>query len=163
MEKLYLLPFVIFVLFLTIDLSAQPPRSPLVEFVENAQTIVVIKCLKAGAVDILLRSQVDLEVLHVVKGDPKITTLSLKLRYGLEPGKNYLLRIPSYPNGESAKTFARDTVIPISDHEDMSVLKTLPPRIVVLRTMNMRIDELETIIRRSTSEVDELKTIKGGN
>ena len=125
MEKLFLLPSVLFILFLTVDFSAQSERSPLDEFVDDAQTIVVVTCVKAGPVDILLRSRVELDVLQVVKGDPKIKTLSLKLRYSMQPGKNYLVRIPSYPEGQSSQSFVDDSVIPLWEHEDLELLKTL--------------------------------------
>ncbi len=156
---------ILFVMFLTVDLSAQADRTTLDDFFDSAESIVIAKCLKTGPVDILLRSRVELDVLQIVKGDPKMTMLSLKISFGMQPGRNYLVRIPKATDNKSQKSLSEDryTVVPVSDHENLDLLKTLPPHIIVLRTLNMRIDELEYNIRSNTYELDGLKAIKKGN
>jgi len=164
MKKFYLWPLIISVLFLTIDLSAQTPTTPLDEYLDQHETIVVAKCTKAGPINILLRSLVELDVIHIVKGDPKLTTLSLQTGYGMEPGQTFLVRVPKPAFMEKNNFgYSGADVVPVSKNEDLALLKTLSTRIVVLRTMNLRIDHLDSIIRRSTSEMEALKAVKKGN
>lgn len=165
MEKMYLLSPLFLVVCLAAAVSAQAPRTPLDDFIDNSETIVVAKCMRADAVDILGRSTVDLAVLYVVKGDPKLTTLSLKLRYRMEPDRRYLVRLAKLNSGKPAlpPTGERETVIPIWEGEKLDELRSLQPRIVVLRTINLRIDDLESIIRQANYELEPLKALKKGN
>ena len=57
----------------------------------------------------------------------------------------------------------RDSVIRIWRAEEVEKLKTLSPRIVVLRTMNIRVDDLESEIRGLTYELDALKAARKEN
>jgi hypothetical protein len=165
MEKLSLLSPIFLAVCLAMTVVAQTPPTPLDDFIDNSETIVVASCVRAAAVDILGRSTVDLAVLYVVKGDPKLTTLSLKLRYRMDPGRQYLVRIATLNSGKRAlpPTEERETVIPIWEGEKLDELRSLPTRIVVLRTINLRIDDLESVIRQSNFELEPLKSLKRGN
>ena len=92
----------------------------------------------------------------------KISVLS---QYGMKPGELYLLRTEN--EAVTGQPYFRvesiDSVIPIWQGEDIEKLKTLSPRIVVLRTMNLRVDELESDIRRLTYESEALKAARREN
>lgn len=162
----YLVFFSLVVLAIATDTAlAQPGPTALDDYINNAETIVVAKCLSAGPVDILMRSDVRLDVIHVVKGDASLKTMSLKLRGGLVPGDIYLIRVAEPRKSKEEKGFANEgaNVIPIAPYEDLVLLKTLSPRIVVLRTINRRVDELESTIRRSTYELELLRAVRKDN
>lgn len=165
MEKSLLAAIFLGMTLLVAKAPSQPVPDPLDSYIENAKTIIVAKCIASGPVDKLFRSMVDLEIIHVVKGDPELRTLSTRLRGGLVPGDTYLIRIPDLEKSAEKSGFGSEgsNVVPVSGNENMEVLKTLSPRIVVLRTMNRRIDELDSIIRRSTYEIEGLKAIKKNN
>lgn len=165
MEKITLLSILFLAGYLTATISAQSPRTPFDDFLENSETIVVARCTRSGPVDILGRSRVELAVLHVVTGDPKLSSLSLNLRFRMKPGSRYLIRVAKSDHGQSkpSATEDRETAIPIWDGEKLDELRSLPPRIVVLRTINLRIDDLESIIRRANHELEPLKALKKGN
>lgn len=150
---------------LATSISAQNKRTPLDDYIDNAQTIIVAKCVSAGGIDILMRSNVELEVLYVVKGDSEMTKLSTKLRGGLEPGETYLIRLADPKKAKEDEFFGHEgaNVIPVSKHEKIEELKALSPRIVVLRTINIQMDRLESSIRRDTFELERLKAVKKGN
>ena len=61
------------------------------------------------------------------------------------------------------QTDNRDSVIPVASADEAEKLKTLPQRIAVLRTMNIRIDELESEVRRLQFELEALRKIKENN
>lgn len=150
-------------LMLTMTAVGQEKKSPLDLFLESSETIVVAKCIKASPVDILLRSHTELEVLQVVKGDAKLTKIDGKFRYGMREGERYLVGIPKI--GSKKTTFNDDgnLVVPVSKHEDLELLKTLSPRIVVLRTLNTRIYGLEHDLSRITYELEYLNALRKDN
>lgn len=152
-------------LTLPLSLLAHTDRSPIDRYLETAKTIVVAKCVKVGPVNILLRADVEVQVLHVVKGGETLRTIFVNSQYGLIPGETYLLRTESAVVED--KPYFRidsiDSAIQVWPHEDIALLKTLTPRIIVLRTMNWRVDTLESEIRRRTYELEALKESRKEN
>lgn len=165
MEKLHFLPLCLLIFFFVVNTFAQSERTPLDDYLNNAQTIVIAKCISSGPVDILFRSDVQIEIMQVVKGDANLKTLLTKISGGLEPGEIYLIRIPDERKEKRKESFGteRSNVIPVSSSENFEILKTLSPSIVVLRTINIRLDRLESLQRRTTFEIDNLKAVKKGN
>lgn len=147
--------------FIILTTHGQQTDDPLDEYIDSAKTIFIGKCINVGPVNILLRSNVELDVIHMVKGDGKIKTVTVVSQYGMEAGKTYLVRTVGDDKTLSVRT--RDSVIQVWENEDIPLLKTLSPRIVVLRTMNHRIDELDSLIRISSYELDALKAVKKDN
>lgn len=144
---------------------AQPPRSPIDEYLETAKTIVVVKCLAIGPVNILLRAKVEVEILQVVKGKETLRKISVDSQFGMTPGNFYLLRSENEPkDGDHYfRIDSKHSAIPINSTSKVDELKELSPRIIILRTMNLRIYELENEIRTLTYELDELKKARKEN
>lgn len=144
--------------------KGQSQRTPLDDYLENAKTIFVGKCVSTGPPNILLISHSELEVVQMVKGNEKIARIGVDVGYGMKVGKYYLVRIAKPEFAKPHKTINDDPggVIPIDYREDFEILKTLEPRIIVIRTMNQRIDDLESTIRRSTWELEALRSVKKG-
>lgn len=142
--------------------AAQPKLSPLDKYLNDADVILIAKCLSVGPVNILLRADVRVEVLLVVKGAEKRTEMTVHSQYGMQPGKRYLLRLDGHAPTGSERYFARtrDSVIEVSEGEDINELKTLSPRIIVLRTMNLRVYRLESEISSLTYELDAIKAAR---
>jgi hypothetical protein len=132
--------------------------SPFAQYMADSESILVVKCIASGPVDILLRSIVEVEILHVVKGE-KPTKLSFKSRYGMEPGGYYLMR---FARGHDKKQVRRneDSVIPIVSKHEAEGLNAFSPEIAVLRTMNLRIYRLESELQSITFELESLKKAK---
>ncbi|MEO7539247.1 MAG: hypothetical protein ABIV21_04430 [Pyrinomonadaceae bacterium] len=59
-------------IFAPIMVSGQTTKSALDRYVESAKTILVVKCLSVGAVNILLRADVQVQILQVVKGKERL-------------------------------------------------------------------------------------------
>jgi len=149
---------------LAVNLSAQERSTPLDNYINNAEMIVVAKCTHVGPVNILLRAKVRLQILHLVKGKPDVEELTVDSQYGMAVGHRYLVRIAKMlPDGTGGRVDESDSVIPVSASESIDELKVLSPRIVVLRTMNLRIYQLESDIRVMTRELEALTAIKKGN
>ncbi len=142
--------------------TAQKHDSPLDQYLDESLTIVVGRCLSVGPVNILLRATVELEVFHVVKGSEISKKITVDSQYGMVVGKFYLLRSRNAETGKpfSFRTDSRDSVIPILSADEAEKLRHLPARIVVLRTMNLRIDELESEIRTRQFELEALKNAR---
>jgi hypothetical protein len=151
-------------IFLAGSVAAQD-KTPLDDYFEKAQTILIGRCVSVGALNILLQAKVEVEALHVLKGNAEISRLSLTSRIGMKPGEMYLIRIPDirYAKNRSVDLASFDSVIPLGRYADLEVLKALPPRIVVLRTINQRIDELESLLRNAGAELEEIRAVKKGN
>ena len=79
------------------------------------------------------------------------------------PSGTRRVRVRSWPPGSYGFGSEGANVVPVSHYENFEEIKTLSPRIVVLRTMNRRIDELESVIRRSSFELEGLKAVKAGD
>jgi hypothetical protein len=146
-------------------LNAQDKLTPLENYLQTGKTIVVAKCLSVGPVNILLKANVSVHIVHVVKGKETLREISVVSQYGMVPGETYLLRTENEASVDKPyfTTDTRDSVIHIPKHEDMELLKTLSPRIVVLRTMNSRVDTLESELRRVTYELESLKAARKEN
>ncbi len=146
-------------------IPAQDKPSPLDRYLETGKTIVIAKCLKVGAVNILLRADVEIEILLVVKGNETLRKITVNSQFGMKEGERYLLRTENEASAD--KPYFRiatiDSVVPLIYSEEIATLKTLSPRIVVLRTMNVRIDHLESEIRRLTYEADALNAARKEN
>ena len=145
--------------------AGQEPRTPLDEYLDTAKAIVIARCISVGPVDILLTANVEVEILYVVKGKESLRTISVLSQYGMSPGKRYLLRTKNEvtEDGRYFQVDTRDSVIEIPPYEDLEIVKKLPARIIVLRTMNLRIEALEYDIRSLAYEADELKKVRFGN
>jgi len=164
MLKLPILVALFFLASLAATAQPQDKRTALDDYLDGAKTIVVARCTDVGPMNILMRAHVDLEVLHLVKGSPAPKTITVDSQYGMEIGKIYLVRIAKQTAGRSTgRVDTRDSVIAVSEHEDLGVLRSLSPRIVVLRTMNLRIDHLESQIRGMNYELEALKAARKGN
>jgi len=149
---------------LAANVSAQQRSTPLDNYVNDAEMLVVAKCTHVGPVNILLRAKVQLEILHLVKGKPDVKELSVDSQYGMAVGQRYLVRIAKMlPDGHGGRVDDRDSVIPISTGESIDGLRNLSPQIVVLRTMNLRIYQLESEISAKAHELEALKAITIGN
>ena len=153
-------------LFLCVFASAaagQPKQTPLDKYIADADAILIVKCLSVGPVNILLRADVRVEVLFVVKGTESLREMTVHSQYGMQPGKRYLLRLDGQAPTGRERPFARtrNSVIEVSDSEKIDELKTLSPRIIVLRTMNLRVYLLEAEIQSLTYELDDLKAVRG--
>ncbi len=147
----------LFVLFAT-TLLAQPKKTAFDEYYDEGKVFVVIKCLKVGPMNILLRAYVEVEILHVIKGLETRRTMSIDSRYSMQPGEYYLLRSTNEPNerGNYFRADDRSSVIRIVSENEVETLPTLDPQIAVRRTMNLRAAELESNIRVLTYEKEAL-------
>lgn len=165
MDKCSIIVSASLALFFAATTSAQSERTPLDDYLDNAKTIFIGKCISTEAPNILLISHIELEVVQMIKGDEKIAKIGVDVRYGMKVGKYYLVRMPKPEFAKPQKTMSDEPggVIPVSEREDFALLKTLEPRIIVVRTMNHRIDDLESTIRRSTWELEALRSVKKGN
>lgn len=128
-------------------------------FIEDSETIVIAKPTFVGAVNIIAQSGVELDVLHIIKGDAKAKQLSLSIRGRMSVGKSYLVRLAKV----GPDRVDRDVVIEIHEPENIELLKSLSPRIVVLRTINIQLGRLDSIMQSAQYEIDELKKIKTTN
>jgi hypothetical protein len=153
------------ILFSPSLLMAQTETSPLDRYLEKSKTILVVKCLSVGPVNILMRSNIRLQVLHVVKGKETLREITANSQFSMRVGDLYLIssKDEAGPEGNYIAIDSRDSVIPVSGIDEANKLKTLSPRIVVLRTMNVRIDALESEIRTRTYELEALKAVKGSD
>lgn len=146
-------------------LIAQEKPSTLDKFIDESALIIVGKCLRVGPVNILLRANVEIEIIYVVKGGEMPKTVTVDSQYGMQVGNYYMLASKFAPTEKmpGIRTDNRDSVIPVASADEAEKLKTLPQRIAVLRTMNIRIDELESEVRRLQFELEALRKIKENN
>lgn len=128
-------------------------------FIEDSDTIVIAKPTFVGPVNIIAQSRVELDVLHVIKGEANTKELSLSIRGRMSIGKSYLVRLAKV----GPDRIDRDVVIEVHEPENIDLLKTLSPRIVVLRTINIQLGRLESVVQSAQFEIDELKKIKANN
>jgi hypothetical protein len=165
MEKLNLISSLVFSLAQITPVTAQVAKSPLDNYLETGKTIVIGRCLAIGPIDILMRARAEIEILQVVKGKETLRKVSVLSQYGMSVGETYLLRTENEAteDGRYFEITNRDSVVEIGRGEDMALLKTLSPQIIVLRIMNMRMYRLESDLRRLTYENDALKAVTKGN
>ena len=150
-------------LFATAAVGAQ--ENALDKYLSEAGTIVIAKCLAVGPVNILMRADVRVQVLYVVKGTETLREVVVNSHFAMSRGETYLLKTKGVAS-ESGKYFtadSRDSVIPFTEEDRLEEVKKLSPRIIVLRTMNIRSDRLESDIRSLQYELDALNTIRKGN
>lgn len=165
MEKFYLLFVPLCVVFLNVAVSAQTPKSQLDRYLDTSKTIVVAKCLEVGPPNILLKAHVEIEILFVVKGNETLRKISNISQFSMEPGRTYLLRTgnDALVDKQYFQVNTIDSAVPVWRDADIEKFKTLSPRIVVLGTMNLRVDDLECQIRQLTYELDALKAVRKDN
>lgn len=128
-------------------------------FIEDSETIVIAKPTFVGPVNIIAQSRVQLDVLHAIKADAIPKQLSLSIRGRMSVGKCYLVRLAKV----GPDRVERDVVIEVHEPENIELLKTLSPRIVVLRTINIQLGRLDSVGLSAQYEIDELKKIKTTN
>ncbi len=164
MDKYITLSSLLLLFFSTVTI-AQSKRTPLDDYLEGAKTIVIGRCIASGPVNKIAQATVELEILHIVKGDPELKILSTTVSGRLKPGEMYLIRIPDHERSTEKPKFGSNgfNVIPIASYVDVEFLKTLSPRIIVLRLTNTRLAELETTIRLSEYERENLKVLGSEN
>ncbi len=166
MDKTYFLLIVLLMALSPLIISGQErPATSIDNYLERAKTILIVKCLSVGPVNILLRANVEVEILYVVKGKETLRNITVVARYGMAAEERYLIST----SGEATRdavyfhTTTRDAVIPISESENLEELKALSPKIIVLRTMNLRVDRLESKIRVLGGELETLKAARREN
>ncbi|MBC7899877.1 MAG: hypothetical protein H7070_07455 [Saprospiraceae bacterium] len=159
--KTYIIFTIVFFLFLFLpNINAQTPAA-LDRYLDESKTILIAKCTYKGAVKANLTGEITIQILHVVKGTEKIREISFNSRYGLEVGKRYLIRSLDEPTTYGRYFDIKDlaSAVQIPDHEDLELLQTLSPRIVVLRIMNQRASDLESEMRIRQYELDALNQV----
>ncbi len=162
MKRTSILCIAAFLFIFSASSVAQDGPSGIDHYMETGKTIFIAKCVSVGPVNKLLRAEVRLDVIHVVKGANLPPTISVIPRYGMVEGKTYLLR-SVYEFSEERPRLeisTRESVIPIPEYTDMAKLLSLSPRLIVLRTINMRIDRLESEINSLQFELDTLKAAR---
>jgi len=135
------------------------------KYLAESGTIVIAKCLAVGPVNILMRADVRVQVLYVVKGKETLRELNVTSHFAMSRGETYLLRTKGVLS-EGDKYFTtdtRDSVVPFYEEDRLGELKSLSPRIMVLRTMNIHSDRLESQIRSLQYELDALNAVRKGN
>ena len=145
--------------------DGQSKPTPLDEYIDSAKNIVIARCLTTGPVNILLRSRSECDVLLVIKGNETLRKLIVDSAVGIIPGERYLLRTVNEKDAEKLyfRIDSPDSAIQMVQSEEIDELKNLSPRIVVLRTLNLRIATLESEIKHRQNEFDVLAGIKKGN
>lgn len=153
--------FSVFVLFLAANVLAQPKKTAFDEHYEKGEVFVVVKCLSVGAMNILMRADVEVEILHVIKGRETKRRITVNSQYGMQIGEYYLLRSTTEPNekGNYFRIDERNSVIRIVSEDEVQKLPSLDPKIAVRRTMNIRSDELESRIRTLMFEKEALDSV----
>lgn len=142
-----------------LHIGAQKPQSPLDEYLETAKSIVIAKCLAVGPVNILLQADVDVQVLHVVKGKETLRNISVRSEYQMIPGRLYLLRTTN--EASATRNYFHidsvDSAILMLTHTPIEELRKLPARTLILGTMNLRVHDLESEIRSLSYELEAIK------
>lgn len=102
------------------------------KFIDESASIIVGKCLRVGPVNILLRANVEIEIIYVVKGGEMPKTVTVDSQYGMQVGNYYMLASKFAPT-ETAPEYALIIVIviPVASADEAEKLKTLPQRIAV--------------------------------
>jgi hypothetical protein len=141
------------------SLYAQKSSQTLDEYIDTAGTIAIVECIHVGPVNILLRNNIEAKVLLMVKGSSVPSTIMIDAQFGMSRGKRYLIRSVGKP-GPVLAVDTRDSVIEVAESEKIEELSKLEQRIVVLRTMNIRVNRLESEIRARTFELEALKSAR---
>ena len=165
MEKILVVTVLLLAAFGAPFTLAQEKPDRLKSYIDEATNILVVRIVSQGPVNILMQSRTNVKVLQVVKGDAKLADLTLVSRVDMKPGKLYLIRTTGKTETSQNSFYIDDhaSAIPISGTEDLELLKKLSPRIVVLRTMNVRADELKHRISRDQYELELIDHVREGN
>ena len=166
MDKIILTTIFLSVAFFApFAIAQEKEATPIDDHLDESKTILIVKCLSVGPVNILLRANGDVEILHVVKGKETLRKISVNSGVGMVEGRRYLIRTIEEANsaGNYFRIDSYDSAVPIWAGEDINTLKALSPKIVVLRTMNLRVDDIENQIRRLNYELDALKQARREN
>lgn len=165
MDKIIVITVLLLAAFCAPFAIAQRAKTPIDRYLDESTNILIVRCVKVGPVNILLQVRTDVEVLHVVKGNETLRDLSVISHVPMDPGKLYLLRTTKKLDGlrGNYKIDSHDSAIPIGAEDELEVLKTLSPRIVVLRTMNIWADRLDSEIRSAQYELETINKIREGN
>lgn len=123
-------PFLAATLFFVVfaaQIQAQKKVSTIDDYLDTAGTIVVAKCIGVGPVNILLRADVDVEILHVVKGKETLRIITVASQFRMELGQTYLLKTKyqASPDQPYFKAETRDAVVLVSVSENMALLKNI--------------------------------------
>jgi len=163
--KLFTLLSVVLSVFSLTQTSLAQGAFPLDRYLETGKTIVIAKCLKVGPINILMQADVEVEILLVVKGKETPRKITVNSQFGMSVGKRYLLRTENEASIDKPyfQIETIESVIPLAISEEIATLKTLSPRIIVLRSMNVRVDYLDSEIRRLTYEQDALRAARKEN
>ncbi|MBL8182210.1 MAG: hypothetical protein JNL64_11450 [Blastocatellia bacterium] len=129
------------------------------QFIEDSESIFIAKAVEVGPVNIIAQSRVKLDILHVVKGDAEPNEAILTVRHRMRVGGYYLIGVSKTSNGRDG----RETVIEFYEPDNLELVKTLSPRIVVLRTINIELGRLGSTLRSTQFEIERLSKIKGNN
>ncbi len=160
----YLATMLFLIIWLSIGVKGQTEKKSmnLDEYIAESKIIVIAKCVSLQPVKANLTVDGEVEVLYVIKGEVKPhTKLGLTTRFYLEVGKTYLLRDRLNHKAEEGLSINEITaVVPFSERENLTEFATLPVRIQVLRTFNLRKDYLDSEIRRLTYEREALESLK---
>lgn len=135
------------------------------EYLSDAGTIVIAKCLSVGPVNIIGRADTRVQILYVIKGKETLRELVVNSHFAMSRGETYLLTTKGAFSDSDRyfTTETRDAVIPFYETDRLDEFKKLPPRIQVLRTMNIHADRLESEIRSLQYELDALNVVRKGN
>jgi len=166
MKIKFVLTIALVACFLAAGVQAQNEKTALDSYLETGKTIVIARCVSRSPVNHTSEYDATVEILHVVKGAEKNREITVVLKFAsIEEGKTYLLRTENEADSKYQPYFfvkGYDSAIPISSPDEVEKLKTLPLRIVVLRTMNIRKDYLDSEIRRRSYELNALEQITKG-
>lgn len=138
-----------------------PPAS-IDEYLGSGKTILIVECLDAGPVDIIGRSRIRVRILLVVKGKETLREITIVSRRGMHPGDRYLVRTKSEATieGNYFTVESPASAVPVSENEKIEELSKLSPRIIALRTMNLRIYRLENQLSGLNYELEELNAAR---
>jgi len=152
--------------FLSINVQAQNEKMDLDRYLATGKAIVIAKCLSTSPVKRGGDYDAKVQILHVVKGRIKEREMTVVLKWTpIEVGATYLLRAESIDGSADVPYFyvkGRESAIRLVPYENIEELKRLPARTVVLRTMNLRKNYLDSEIRRHTFELNALQEITKG-
>src|SRR5688500_13625402 len=117
MDKIFLVTIFLSVAFFAPFAIAQEKEpTPLDDYLDESKTILIVNCLSVGPVNILLRANVEVEILYVVKGKETLRKMSINSGIGMKPGNRYLIRSvhERQPDRDYFRIDGHESVIPIS-------------------------------------------------
>lgn len=156
-----MLKVLLFTLFATfpVIVAGQVKLDSVERFIEDSDSIFIAKAIEVGPVNIIAQSLVKLKILHAVKGAPELNERLLTVRHHMKVGGYYLVGIAKATDSQGPG----ETIIEFHEADNLELVKTLSPRIVVLRTINIHLGRLGSTLRSTQYEIDKLSKIKGHN